>query len=772
MGFDIDSLLVTSCCALCRDLGCLDVEVWVFDGGAERLELRASAKPEGLSRAASSPLAYAVDAQSFVARAFRAMREPKPRISDRGPARRKGELVPIFFEKLGDTSSLGEVSEPAIFSELGIGLSAEGGTLGVFHFAGLGRRPFADAELFALRGLAAQMATALWNAELHEAEERRSLESESLREASTALNASLDLAEVLDRILLGLSRVLEIDSASIMLREGDRVVFATTTGLDRANIAGTYPPMEDLHFVKTILESCEPVIIADTKLDTRWFRTPGNDYIRCWIGVPLMAKGRAIGILTVDNRKPGFYTRHHAELAASFAGQAAIAIENSRLYEAEERRRKEAETLRDVGAAISASLDQERALELILEGLQKLLDYDSATLMLERAGRIEIVAARWPGGRGGFDSGADFSQLPNVRRTMASDSPILIRDTMLDSTWTRQRVEGDDYIRCWIGIPLRVEGSTIGILNVDHHVPCRYGEHERDLAQSFANHAAIAIRNARLYSTAMLEIEERRQAEARSQKANAEKLEFLSGLVSVIAHEVNTPAGVAVTAASHLGSIVEELRSSYLAGSIDEEGFLRILDESAESIGIVRTNLQRVADLVRTFKKIAVDQQVDEKRSFDVKEYLEATLLSLKPKLRGLPHKVRYTCPEGLTVDTTPGAFYQILANLISNSLTHAFPSGRAGNIDIDISAKGRRLDIVYGDDGIGIPPENISLVLKPFFTTARARGGTGLGLYIVDNLVAKLNGSLSLRSPAGEGVRFRIEIPGIVVQGGTLDER
>ncbi|MDP3180032.1 MAG: HAMP domain-containing sensor histidine kinase, partial [Spirochaetaceae bacterium] len=269
-----------------------------------------------------------------------------------------------------------------------------------------------------------------------------------------------------------------------------------------------------------------------------------------------------------------------------------------------------------------------------------------------------------------------------------------------------------------------------------------------------------------------LEIEERKLAEARTQKANEEKLEFLSGLLAVVSHEVNTPAGVSVTAASHLQSLLGELRESYAAGTMDEEGFLRALDEGEEAMRIVLANLGRVADIVRSFRKIAADQQVEEKRRFDVKEYLDGILLGLKPKLVGTSPRIVVACPPGLEAETTPAAFYQIIANLILNSLMHAFPDGGSGMIEISVSDLDGDLEIAYRDDGVGIPGENLGQIFKPFFTTARARGGTGMGLYIVSNLVARLGGELSCESEPGQGARFRILLRGAAAGSETRHGR
>lgn len=749
-----DSLPEAICDAIQRVFGYYLVEIWLIDERSGMLESRASLGPGGLAVRGEMPRLDPGSRRGLIARACR-----EGRVVRADDVR--GE--PAYISRVALGSKIG--------SELVVPLSAVGKLYGALNIESDRPATFSDADVSVMATVGTQAAIALRNRELHREEERRRLEAESLRIAAAALNESLDRDEVLRRILEGLSKVVEFDSVSIMLREGEKVVFVSTFGVDEKNVAAKYPPLETMPFIRKLLERREASVVPDVRKDPDWCSVPGDEYIRCWMGVPLISKGDVVGILTLDHRAPGYYGPHHVRLATDFAAQAAVSIENARLYAVEAARRREAEILSDVAAVIGTSLDPSKTLKLILAEIGKVIEYDSLSIMLANGDRLEIVDATWPEGRYGFNRSGDFSELPILKRLMAGSKPLLVPDTLLEPDWVAEAAAGDSYIRSWIGVPLRVGATTIGVLNIDHHVPGRYGPHDLELASSFANHAAIAIRNAQLYERSRREIADRRQAEALSQEAHAEKLEFLSSLVAVIAHEVNTPTGVAITAASHLHTLVDDLRSGYLARTIGEKAFLGALEEGGETVGILETNLQRIAELVRNFRKIAVDQQMDEKRRFNVKEYLDIALLSLKPRLRSLPHRLSFACPADLEADTTPGALYQMIVNFIGNSLMHAFPDGRRGTMLLEVSGKGDTLEIVYSDDGAGIAAEHLESIFKPFFTTARASGGTGLGLYVVSNLAAKLGGSVSCTSAPGEGARFLVQIPGILVSGGRHDE-
>ncbi len=263
--------------------------------------------------------------------------------------------------------------------------------------------------------------------------------------------------------------------------------------------------------------------------------------------------------------------------------------------------------------------------------------------------------------------------------------------------------------------------------------------------------------NARLEAT----LEDLRRMQA--QLVQSEKMASLGALVAGIAHEINTPVGVGVTAASTLAARAAQVRAQYEADALKRTDLVRFLTVACESSDILLKNLQRAADLISSFKRVAVDQSSDERRRFDLKTYIGETLRSLAPKYRKLGHSVTVECPEGVEVDSYPGSLAQILTNFVSNSLMHAFEPGQAGHMRIDARLEGDDVVLRYQDDGKGIPAENLARIFDPFFTTKRSAGGSGLGLHIVYNLASqKLGGAVSARSEAGHGVEFLLRFPRI----------
>lgn len=248
---------------------------------------------------------------------------------------------------------------------------------------------------------------------------------------------------------------------------------------------------------------------------------------------------------------------------------------------------------------------------------------------------------------------------------------------------------------------------------------------------------------------------------AQKQLVESETMASLGGLVAGVAHEINTPVGIGVTAASHLEAKTKAMLEEYRGGALKRaslEEFLGVCDESTR---MILSNLTRASELIRSFKQVAVDRSTEERRQFKLRSYLEEVLLSLRPHLKKTAIAVELDCDPELVVDSYPGAISQILTNLVMNSLVHAFEPGQAGNIRIGCAREQDRLRLVFSDNGKGISPEHLDKIFEPFYTTKRGRGGTGLGLHILYNLVTqRLSGSVRCESAPGKGATFTLDIP------------
>jgi len=249
--------------------------------------------------------------------------------------------------------------------------------------------------------------------------------------------------------------------------------------------------------------------------------------------------------------------------------------------------------------------------------------------------------------------------------------------------------------------------------------------------------------------------------QAQQQLIQSEKMASLGGLVAGVAHEINTPVGIGVTAASHLEDKTKAMLEEFRAGALKRaslEEFLGVCDESTH---MILANLRRAAELIRSFKQVAVDRSTEERRVFLLRSYFEQVLLSLRPHLKKTAIVVELACDDKVEIDSYPGVWSQILTNLVLNALQHAYEPGQAGRIKITATLEPERLRFIFADDGKGIAPENLNLIFEPFFTTYRQKGGTGLGLSIVYNLVTQtMGGTIHVASELGQGTVFSIMVP------------
>jgi signal transduction histidine kinase/HAMP domain-containing protein len=244
-----------------------------------------------------------------------------------------------------------------------------------------------------------------------------------------------------------------------------------------------------------------------------------------------------------------------------------------------------------------------------------------------------------------------------------------------------------------------------------------------------------------------------------------EKMAALGSLVAGIAHEVNTPIGVALTASTLLTDDLAEAQAQFAGKTLTAEGFVRLMRRSAEIATMISRNLSRAAELVASFKKVSVDQTSDIRRSFDLKSYVEEIVQSLAPAYRHTPLVFRVDGDGGVLLESFPGAIGQIVTNLATNALAHAYPpSVETGEVRFTVRDDGDFAQLQYADDGVGMDQATLRQIFEPFFTTKRAKGGTGLGMTVVFNLITqRLGGTIQVSSTVAAGVRMHIRFPKIV---------
>ncbi|HXA48395.1 MAG TPA: ATP-binding protein, partial [Burkholderiaceae bacterium] len=343
---------------------------------------------------------------------------------------------------------------------------------------------------------------------------------------------------------------------------------------------------------------------------------------------------------------------------------------------------------------------------------------------------------------------------------------------------------GDPYIataqpKSVLCIPLQKQSELIGILYLENNLAIdAFTANHTELLEILSTQIAISLENAGLYTELEHKIDLRTQAlsqknhelsdtlnslkQTQKQLVESEKLASLGQLVAGVAHEINTPVGVAVTGASTLAEETAKLEGLYQSGEMKRSDLDHYVRTASTISRLLLSNMERAATLTQSFKEVAIDQTSQERRAFPLREYIQEVLLNLSPLLRKTEHQIDISCDENLVVDTYPGALSQILTNLVMNALLHAFDDGQHGKLSITvIEPDADTIELRFSDNGKGIPPENLSKIFDPFFTTKRGHGGSGLGLSIIHNLASgTLLGKISVTSELHIGTTFILSFP------------
>lgn len=257
---------------------------------------------------------------------------------------------------------------------------------------------------------------------------------------------------------------------------------------------------------------------------------------------------------------------------------------------------------------------------------------------------------------------------------------------------------------------------------------------------------------------------------AMQQLVQAEKLAALGGLVAGVAHELNSPLGNTLTLASSLRERVSSFARALEDGSLRKSTLTSFTQDTAEMAGLIERSARRASELMANFKQVAADQTSERRRRFDLKETVDGVVAALRPRLAHVAQPLKLEIPPEIEFDSYPGPLEQVITNFINNALLHAFDERNEGHMTLRAEPiDADHVRIVFEDDGNGMSEETARRAFEPFFSTRVGSGGTGLGLYIVRNLVEnRLGGQLRLESSPGQGTRLTVELPRVAPEAQT----
>ena len=469
-------------------------------------------------------------------------------------------------------------------------LRASGQLVGNF-FAGSSRDSISEADIASLKAFARQAALGIEHAWLFEQEQRRREVADTLAEVSRAIDSTLDLEKVLDLVLEGLASVIEYDSSAILLLEQDSLRVKAVRGVLTTEALDVTIPADDNSLSRRVLDARRPIVVADVQDFPGWDATAYGSHIRSWIGAPLVARGQAIGLLSVDSQQEDAYNERDAQVVMAFAHQVAAAIANARLYAEAERNWREQRYLQEIAHAFSSTLDLEQVLTLVMGKTNELLGVEAGSVALLSQDRQELVFHASVGGGADVVKGLRMPASEGIVGWVVSHGEsLLVPDIAQDARHYGQVDARSGFkTRSVLCVPLMVKGTVIGAIEVLNKIGGPFDAHDRRMAEVLALSAAPAIENARLFQREKRALEKLRQAQ--DELVRAQRLAVLGQIGVTVRHEVNNPLTVVV---GNTDWLLQELTD--------------LTGEGRRALEAVRANALRIRDIVKKLEDIQTDR--------------------------------------------------------------------------------------------------------------------------------------------------------------------
>ncbi|HLF28055.1 MAG TPA: GAF domain-containing protein [Anaerolineae bacterium] len=643
-------------------------------------------------------------------------------------------------------------------SLLALPLLARTRRLGALLIGSDAPRRFTRAEI-ELGQLAANLiALGIDNAQLLEAQARQRRQAETLRQVAASLTLSLELNAVLDTILDQLGRVIDYSSASIQLLRGGRLELVAGRGFPDIEAARrAIYAVEFDRKVQQMIASRRAWVIPDTRLDADWIQLPGQEYIRSWIGAPLLERDQLIGVLNVDHRQVDAYDEEAAALVTSFAHQAAIAITNARLYQEERDRVAHLAVLNDIVNIASSKLELGEVYQALADNMVRVIGGDDCYINAwDVADQRVVPVAHHSAGRGGAPLlPLPASKVSLTRSTLATGQPIAVEDAF-DSPYSDPQIAALFPARSKLALPLIADGKKLGAVIIGFNQPHAFSEEEIARSARAAELVAVAVAKAHLHADLQRRARDlasdvaARTQELRVANEQLRSLDRLkSSLITQISHEFRTPVTNLTIYLRLLTSGWPEKRDQYLA----------VLNEQTEM-------LKRLIESVTVYAELDLTPDAGAHLPWPIGQALERAAAAHQAEASA--KSIRLEALPGdadLRVRANPQRIDMALRELVSNAIAYTDAGGRV-TIRFERAEEARRewVRVSISDSGIGIPANELPHVFAQFFR-GRQRAlqvrGIGMGLALVQAIAEMEGGRVTAESAGeGQGSTFRLWLP------------
>ena len=572
----------------------------------------------------------------------------------------------------------------------------------------------------------------------------------TLYEAFKVLNSSLDLQETLNLVMDALIQMTGAERSCLMLLNGEgNLEIQAARHFDQKNI-----PRSDLKLSLTVVtnavEDGEAVVTTNAQIDPRFSDQESvvGYHLRSIVCVPLHVREHVIGALYLDNRmRNGVFSHSDLPMLTAFANQAAVAIENARLFEAERKQREMTEALGQAAAVVNSTLDLSKVLDRIQEQVKRVVPGDTFNIMLLEEDGDTARMVRWWGyeHRDTDDQMASIripvAKFPNLAKMMQTGKPVVVPNTATDPRWVLE--EGREWLRSYVAAPIHISGRMVGFLNVNSIHPEQFGPSDARRLELLAHHAASAIQNARLYQQVRRHADELAATVVRLRELDRLKNEFIQN----VSHELRTPLAV-----------IQGYAALLEAGELGE-----LRSEQRETVSTICRRIQMLRDMVEDITLIlGVESGPPEPLPVLVGELVQTAVEAVHPAVEQSKLTLRTEIPPGLpSVCGSPVYLRRAVVNLLNNAVKFT-PEG--GTVTVRAWQEDDSVVLQVADTGIGIPPDQHERIFDRFYqvdgSSSRRYGGMGLGLALVKEVAEAHGGTVRVESAESTGSTFTMTLP------------
>jgi signal transduction histidine kinase len=643
---------------------------------------------------------------------------------------------------------------PSARAELATAVISGGHLLAVIILQSSRPNAFSSLDEQQLATLSGPLAVALANSNLFQVEQLRRQLAEAIYRVSQTLSAALAPEGVSELILDQLAQVLPYDRSALLLIDGESLEIAATRGLSGQTLARTRMRLEETPLIAQIVTQGRPIILDDAQHDSRYRPIAGNAPVRGWLGVPLMGQGRVYGVLTLESDQPSRYSEEELRAIAALGNQAAIAMENARLYAEAQERTLQLEVVTRVTQEVSTrdvSRELPGILRTIIHQIRRVVPCDYAALALynedDDTFSFETV----------YDFAVrDWTDLPPGKRVPSEGSSwqtacrtgtAMIQSELVRSSFAYDRGLAAGGLRSGVVVPIIGANRAIGTLDFASREPSAYGQTQVATLRELSHYLGTALHNARLSQ----EREDTAAKLARTQEHLnlVDKVRAVGQLASGVAHDFN----------------------NLLAGILGNAQLLMFeaqTPDQREMLGVIERAAKDGAETVRRlqgFARMEHDSPMTEVRlDMLARDAIDITRPRWRDvaQSRGASIEVVKQLQPVTPLAGRPAELREVLTNLIINAVD-ALPNGgkiTVNTYDDKVAGNGEGSVVVeVADTGTGMPPEVRARIFDPFFTT-KGEQGTGLGLAVSMGIIQSHGGQIEVESERGRGTRFTIRLP------------